>query len=190
MQRWVRVIGEGIVDIGTLPKEYRANDGSLLLDSGAKEQLKLLGFYSYEDTPPEYDANQQYLAAAFEFDGENVTRKYVVVDFDIDRLKEYKTREIANARWVAETGGVNGIRTDRESQAMITGAALAAMQDDTYTCQWKGEAGFVTLTAAQILATANAVRQHVQACFDQESDLSALITAAETVADLEVITWG
>lgn len=119
-----------------------------------------------------------------------MTRKYVVVDFDIDRLKEYKTREIANARWMAEVSGVAGIRTDRESQAMITGAALKAMQDDTYTCAWKSSDGtFATLTAVQILAAADAVRTHVQACFDREADLSTLIAAAETVADLEEITW-
>ena len=40
---------------------------------------------------------------------------------------------------------------------MITGAALKAMQDDTYSCRWKTDAGFVELTAPQILAIADAV---------------------------------
>jgi len=100
-----------------------------------------------------------------------------------------KKAEIANARWHAETSGVNGIRTDRESQAMITGAALKALQDAEYVCSWKTDAGFVELTAAQILAIADAVRAHVQAQFDHEADLVSLINAAETMEDLEAIVW-
>ena len=104
-----------------------------------------------------------------------------------------KKAEIANARWVAETGGValNGmtIRTDRESQSLITGAALKALQDAEYVCSWKTDAGFVELTAAQILAIADAVREHVQAQFDHERALLALIDAAGTLEDLEAVTW-
>jgi len=104
-----------------------------------------------------------------------------------------KKAEIANARWVAETGGValNGmaIRTDRESQSLITGAALKALQDAEYSFSWKTDSGFVELTAPQILAIADAVRAHVQAQFDHERALLALIDAAETVEDLEAVTW-
>ena len=100
-----------------------------------------------------------------------------------------KKAEIANARWHAETSGVNGIRTDRESQSMITGAALKAMQDDTYSCRWKTDTGFVELTAAQILAIADAVRAHVQACFDREAELLALVESATTPEEVEAILW-
>ena len=47
----------------------------------------------------------------------------------MEGLKTDKRSEIATSRWHAETSGANGIRTDRESQSMITGAALKAMQD-------------------------------------------------------------
>ena len=100
-----------------------------------------------------------------------------------------KKAEIANARWHAETSGVNGIRTDRESQALITGAALKAMQDSAYSCRWKTESGFVELTAPQILAIADAVREHVQRCFDREAELLALVEAATTPEELEGIVW-
>lgn len=93
----------------------------------------------------------------------------------------------------AETAGidVNGftVRTDRESQALITGAALKAMQDSTYSCRWKGVGGFIELTAPQILAIADAVRAHVQSCFDREAELLPLIDAAESPGNLEVIVW-
>jgi hypothetical protein len=108
-------------------------------------------------------------------------------------LKAAKKAEIAQARYNAEIAGVtvNGIsiKTDRESQGLITGAALKAMQDSTYTCRWKGVNGFVELTAPQIIAVADAVRQHVQSCFDHEAELLPLIEAATTKEQLDIIVW-
>ena len=103
--------------------------------------------------------------------------------------RDSKKAEIAAARWEAETAGIDGIKTDRESQALITGAALKAMQDSEYSCRWKTESGFVELTAPQILAIADAVRAHVQSCFDHEAELVALIEAAESPEELNAITW-
>jgi len=104
-------------------------------------------------------------------------------------LVERKKAEIAQARYNAEIAGINGIRTDRESQSLITGAALKAMQDSTYTCMWKGVDGFVELTAPQILAIADAVRAHVQGCFDREAELLPLIEAAESPEELNEIVF-
>lgn len=108
-------------------------------------------------------------------------------------LKAAKKAEIAQARYNAEIAGVtvNGvsIKTDRESQGLITGAALKALQDNTYTCKWKGIDGFVEFTAPQIIAVADAVRQHVQSCFDHEAELLPLIEAATTIGELEQIKW-
>jgi len=108
-------------------------------------------------------------------------------------LRNRKYREIATARYNAEIAGVtvNGvsIKTDRESQGLITGAALKAMQDNTYTCRWKGVGGFVELTAPQILAIADAVRAHVQACFDREAELLPLIEAATSQEELDEIVF-
>lgn len=63
------------------------------------------------------------------------------------------------------------------------------MQDEKYSCRWKTESGFVELTAPQILAIADAVRAHVQSCFDREAELLLLIEAATTEAELEAIVW-
>jgi hypothetical protein len=107
--------------------------------------------------------------------------------------QDSKKAEIAAARWEAETAGidVNGftVRTDRESQALITGAALKAMQDSEYSCRWKGVSGFIELTAPQILAIADAVRAHVQSCFDREAELCGLIDKAKTPGDLDKIVF-
>lgn len=81
------------------------------------------------------------------------------------------------------------IRTDRESQAMITGAALKAIQDPTYICNWKTEAGFMELNASQIIAIADVVRQHVQNCFDREQVLIVAVDAAQTFSEIQAIAW-
>jgi len=107
--------------------------------------------------------------------------------------KAAKKQEIAAARYAAEIAGVTVggvvVKTDRESQALITGAALKATQDGTYSCTWKAESGFVTLNAATVLAVADAVRTHVQGCFDLEAAKCVLIDAAETVEDVEAVEW-
>ena len=41
----------------------------------------------------------------------------------------------------------------------------------------------------QIIAIADAVRQHVQSCFDHEAELLPLIESAETEAELDAIEW-
>lgn len=112
-----------------------------------------------------------------------------------DELKAQKKAEIAAARYARETAGttVNGVLIDtgRDSQALITGAALVAMLDSGYSLNWKTENGFIHLTALEIIAVAQAVRAHVQACFDREAELCALVDAAETPEDLDeiVISW-
>ncbi|ANI13094.1 phage tail protein [Pseudomonas citronellolis] len=88
---------------------------------------------------------------------------------------------IAGRRYQAETAGieVNGtyLSTDRDSQALVTGAALQAVIDPSYTCRWKTAEGFVTLDAPSIIAMTSVMRAHVQACFDREAELLAHLEA-------------
>ncbi|KAF0136640.1 MAG: hypothetical protein FD139_699 [Methylocystaceae bacterium] len=99
------------------------------------------------------------------------------------KLKEAALQALADRRWRAETGGisVNGstVATDDKSQAKLVGACLAATLDASYSVQWKfADRGFVTLDRDQIIAIAQAVRTHVQACFDREAALAEAIEAA------------
>lgn len=113
----------------------------------------------------------------------------------LEELKAQKKNEIAAARYKREIAGttVNGVLIDtgRDSQALITGAALAAVLDGNYSLNWKTDAGFIHLTAPEIIAVAQAVRAHVQACFDREGELVALVDKAETKEDLDeiIISW-
>ena len=111
-----------------------------------------------------------------------------------DRLKS----KLADVRYQHEVGGVtiNGalVKTDRESQATITGAYARASVNPATTVSWKADNGFVVIDAAEIMFFGDAVFSHVQGCFDRERHFNELIDAAETVDTLTGIDitegWG
>lgn len=109
----------------------------------------------------------------------------------LEEQRADKLLRLADRRYRAEIGGcvVGGVplKSDRESQALITGAALAATLDAEYEVRWKTPAGFVTLDAVQVLAMATGLRQHVQACFDREEALTTSITEASDQLMLDAI---
>ena len=100
---------------------------------------------------------------------------------------------IAARRYTAETAGttVEGmpIDTGRDSQGLITGAALAAMLDPAYSVRWKTVAGFVDLTAQQIIGVASAVRAFVQASFDREVVLLGAVADGSITAEMVEEGW-
>lgn len=100
---------------------------------------------------------------------------------------------VAAERYRRETAGIAvagmQIDTGRDSQALITGAALAAMLDPNYVCRWKTSAGFVELSTAQIIAVATAVRAHVQGCFDREAALLNAIADGTYAAEMLEEGW-
>jgi alanyl-tRNA synthetase len=85
-------------------------------------------------------------------------------------------QRIAARRYQAQIGGTTldgmPVDTSTDSQALITGAALAAVLDSTYVCRWKMADGTrVELDTKMIIAVASAVRDHIQACYDREDEL-------------------
>lgn len=103
----------------------------------------------------------------------------VTAENKAEQAKEAQIAAIAARRYVAETAGieVSGVRIDtgRDSQALITGAALNAVIDPAYVCNWKTPSGFVQLDAQTLLGVATTLRAHVQACFDREAELLAAL---------------
>ena len=100
---------------------------------------------------------------------------------------------IAARRWQVETGGttVEGIQvnTDRDSQALMTGAAFAASLDPEYQIKWKAATGFVDLSAQQIIGVASAVRAFVQACFNREAELLDAVVDGSITAEMLEEGW-
>lgn len=79
-------------------------------------------------------------------------------------------------RYERENGGVLvgvvQIKTDQFTRTNLLGARIRAMEDPAYAVNWKTSGGFVALTAAQIIAIADAVAAHVQRCFDAEAAIT------------------
>lgn len=72
------------------------------------------------------------------------------------------------------------VGTDDISQSRLMGAAMSAMLDPGYSVSWKGADGvFIDLGGEQVIGVAQAVRAHVQACFDREAALTAALAAGQ-----------
>lgn len=109
----------------------------------------------------------------------------------LDAAKDAVRADLANLRWRHETGGVTVggaiIRTDRESQGLVNGGYAMALRYPDRPIRFKGDGGFVMLSAAQMIAIGDAVGTHVQMCFAHEGDLDDAIDAAATPAALAAI---
>ena len=200
---YAQIVNGSMTTFDVLPFRVSLADGSTRtsLSELSASQLAEIGVYPVVGTAPEHDPSTQRLVGpSLVLDGDHVDATWTVEDLSAEEVAEIlagakaaKKQEIAAARYAAEIAGVTVggvvVRTDRESQALITGAALKATQDGTYSCTWKTESGFVTLNAGTIIAVADAVRTHVQTCFDTEAAKCALIDAAQTVEDVEAVAW-
>lgn len=156
-------------------------DGTVILaGTVATDEMIREGFFEYRGEIPRADAYR------WDPDSNSLVP-------DIEASRAAKLREIADSRWRAETGGISMdgtvIKTDRESQALLTGAALAALNNPTTPIEWKGANGWVVLTPQQVIQVASLVRQHVQRCFSKEKELTDRIMAAGTLEELEAIHW-
>jgi hypothetical protein len=111
--------------------------------------------------------------------GERPSRSHVA-SVDGQWVIDHSPR-IAARRYEAEVGGItlNGlqINTDDRSKLLINGAASRAARNPSYVLNWKTPAGYIQIPAEQVLVMGDAVADHVQACFDRESEL---LTALES----------
>lgn len=110
----------------------------------------------------------------------------------LERAKREKLDEIAAWRFQRETGGVllNGvrIRTDRESQATITGAMASLQGGFVTSIDWKAANDvWVQLSFAEMTAIAQAVSSHVQLSFSMERQLAEQVAAATTIEQVQAI---
>jgi hypothetical protein len=96
----------------------------------------------------------------------------------------------ANKRYAVETAGItiggSTIATDRESQAMITGAYNYLQANPAESVQFKTKNGFVDLDATAMTVIATAVGAHVQACFAREAAVAAAIDDETVTTTAEI----
>jgi hypothetical protein len=94
-------------------------------------------------------------------------------------------------RYDVETAGISvsgvEVRTDRESQAMLTGAWAMFRQlgAEAPAVQWKGRDGWHSLGQAEIDAIATAVAEHVEACFAAERAHHDAICSLTTIEEVD-----
>lgn len=101
-----------------------------------------------------------------------------------EQRRAVRLQALADYRWRIETGGVtlpSGARilTDRESQAQLTSAYQSLAMPFVDSIDWKAVEGWVTVSEAELRPIAQAVAQHVQACFKAERRVSKQIDATE-----------
>ncbi len=123
-----------------------------------------------------------------------ITNTVSIAPPTLNDVKIAKLAELASSRYNAETSGIvldgNKIRTDRESQATLTGAYVTLQAGFTTSIDWKTSSGeWITLTLQEVEALASLVSSHVQACFATERALSALVISANTIEEVNSITW-
>lgn len=112
---------------------------------------------------------------------------------DLAQAKADALNNLRDLRWQKSVGGTtfNGIpiRTDEGSQAKIDGAVALFDKDPALTTlDFEAQPGvWVTFDKAAMEAIGVAVGRHVQACFSRQRELSGLIDAAETFADLAAV---
>ena len=155
-----------------------------------------------EDVSGELGTNKKWGAEGLTLDNERqvvlVTRKQVAMTAAEKAARDSAiaaewTGRIAARRFQAETGGVTvqgiPVNTERDSQALLTGAAFAASLDPGYHIKWKAATGFVDLSAQQIIGVASAVRAFVQSCFDRESELLGAVADGSITAQMLEEGW-
>ena len=104
------------------------------------------------------------------------------VDWTVRIAATRYDHETKGTTFTHSDGNTYGIATDRQSQAMVTGAKVS-LNGSTDTVQWKTAQGFVTVDAADMDALAKAVRTHVQAAFDREAELEAKVADGTITRD-------
>ena len=106
--------------------------------------------------------------------------------------KKELLRELATVRYFKEIAGLtlptgSVLKTDRESQATITGAQTYVTLVPTATIDWKGDDGWIQLDAATITQLAALIGSYVQQCFSVERQKAELINNATTLDELNTL---
>lgn len=167
---------------GPLPKAHGNTSG---LDKADAATLKTLGWLPVADS----GSQSAFTAAPTGVSvGDNVTPNAdsVTRTHALKSLAEcisIKLDELANYRYEREVGGIDvggvAVKTDRETQSILTGARILAKEDAQYTIpSWKVTKGvFTSLDATTIITIADAVAAHVQDSFSRAETVSDIIIA-------------
>ena len=103
-------------------------------------------------------------------------------------------KALADRRWwKTQTFTYDGVETQADGAIAVVNATLALRQrrgvPSDYPQTWKlGASEFRQWDETQIEAFGFAIADHIQACFEREAELTALIIAAEHPSDVDTST--
>lgn len=170
-------------------KLYLWNQQALFAGAVEVDPTDALPMRSTPTAPPKLNGSQ---AARWTGEGWEKLASAPVVEPVLEAAPDWMAL-IAARRWAAETGGIvlagMPVDTDDRSKLLINGAALRASRDSSYTLHWKTVEGFIDLPADQVLIMADAVSDHVQACFTRESELQAAVVDGSITANMIEQGW-
>lgn len=133
------------------------------------------------DAPPTYDPMVYTVAPVVPVSANATSISYTQTIRPAADVLADKLALLADLRFQKETAGIVvggvSIKTDRESQALISGAYSSLKNGLLTSIDWKGANGWVTVTLAQLEPIAQAVASHVQACFTRERQHNDAIQA-------------
>lgn len=122
---------------------------------------------------------------------ENTIQKtYTYTELDVNESKQRIKNHVAGLRWNIEVNAVEWntwiIPTDRESQAKLTTAYIAA-KDSIYTenRRWKMKNGYAELSPVQIQEMCLFVQTFIQDLYNNEYQISLNIDNCNTITDLK-----
>lgn len=100
-------------------------------------------------------------------------------------LKAAAFADLAEQRWIVETGGLTlpgglRVKTDRPSREALNSLVADLRTSGAGSIDFKAASGWVTVTRQEAEAIARAVAQHVQACFSTERRHHEAIDALES----------
>lgn len=141
------------------------------------------------NTVPAFDAATHCMTDAFtdapDPERNRIVRTWIIAAIPLVEIKAARKAAATDLRWQKEVAGIliNGVQvaTDDRSKTLILGKRAQAQSNPAMVFRWKAASGdWVDLTGAQIIGIADAVADHVQACFDREGELHDAIDTAET----------
>lgn len=109
-----------------------------------------------------------------------------------EETKQKKLNQLSDQLSTLEAQGVsyngNMYATDKDSQVKYLAILLASMMDPSYNVKFKTLANtYVDLNVTQIRELCDAVKLHVQQCFDRDALYTQQIMAAQSKEELDAI---
>lgn len=153
--------------------------------------------YQYVEEGPRPNEYQRAGSVSYDNDGYTITATRTVVDQPLDQIKDRVKRKVKTIRDGIINGGIEfqaasgdpvyTVQTDADSRRELTGAVVAANEDNLTVQAWRmADNEVVVMDIADFKAMALAVRNHVNACYERQAALEADIDAAESA---EAVTF-